>query len=96
MSTNVHEIPLELPLELKQKYAIGRRLGAGACGEVRLLFKKDGSQAFALKIIQKNNFSTGTGNIFNSAANVRNEVEILRKLKHVSSDMHCSIFLVLL
>ncbi|XP_039312049.1 serine/threonine-protein kinase Chk2 [Solenopsis invicta] len=82
VSTNVHEIPLELPLELKQKYAIGRRLGAGACGEVRLLFKKDGSQAFALKIIQKNNFSTGTGNIFNSAANVRNEVEILRKLKH--------------
>ncbi|XP_077274739.1 ovarian-specific serine/threonine-protein kinase Lok [Temnothorax americanus] len=82
MSTNVHENGCELPPELKQTYAIGRKLGAGACGEVRLLFNKDGSGMFAMKIIRKNYFSTGTGNIFNNPANIRNEVEILKKLKH--------------
>jgi len=71
-----------LPLELKQKYAIGRKLGAGACGEVRLLFTKDGSRMFAIKIIKKNYFSNT--NIPNNPANIRNEVEILKKLKHVS------------
>ncbi|XP_012056712.1 PREDICTED: serine/threonine-protein kinase Chk2 [Atta cephalotes] len=82
VSANVHEIAYELPLGLKQKYVIGRRLGTGACGEVRLLFRKDGSETFAIKVIQKNYFSAGTGNILNNPANVRNEVEILRKLKH--------------
>lgn len=69
---------------LKQKYAIGRRLGAGACGEVRMLFTKDGSKKFAMKIIRKNYFSTGNGNILNNPANIRNEVEILKRLRHVS------------
>ncbi|KYQ57328.1 Serine/threonine-protein kinase Chk2 [Trachymyrmex zeteki] len=82
VSANAHETACELPLQLKQRYVIGRRLGTGACGEVRLLFKKDGSETFAIKVIQKNYFSTGTGNILNNPANVRNEVEILRKLKH--------------
>ncbi|KAG5334487.1 CHK2 kinase, partial [Acromyrmex charruanus] len=97
VTANVHEIAYELPLGLKQRYVIGRRLGTGACGEVRLLFRKDGSETFAIKVIQKNYFSAGTGNILNNPANVRNEVEILRKLKHVSSDIfkasllyHCS------
>jgi len=97
VSANVHEIAYELPLGLKQRYVIGRRLGTGACGEVRLLFRKDGSETFAIKVIQKNYFSAGTGNILNNPANVRNEVEILRKLKHVSLDIvkasplyHCS------
>ncbi|XP_012530738.1 serine/threonine-protein kinase Chk2 [Monomorium pharaonis] len=88
MTTNL-ETPCELPLELKQKYASGRRLGAGACGEVRMLFTKDGSEKFAIKIIQKNYFSTDNGNIFNNPMNVRNEVEILRKLRHP-----CIIYLI--
>lgn len=95
MSLNTHETACELPLQLKFKYAIGRRLGSGACGEVRLLFTKDGSEKFAIKIIQKNNFSTENGNIFNNPANVRNEVEILRRLSHVSSGVLCDVFLVL-
>ncbi|KYM99653.1 PREDICTED: serine/threonine-protein kinase Chk2-like [Cyphomyrmex costatus] len=82
MGVNALEINCELPLELKQRYVIGRKLGTGACGEVRLLFKKDGSETFAIKIIQKNYFNIGTGNILNNPENVRNEVEILRKLKH--------------
>lgn len=84
MSTNIHETTCELPLELKRKYVISRKLGAGACGEVRLLFTKDSSKMFAIKIIQKNYFSTGNGNFFNNPVNIKNEVEILKKLRHVS------------
>ncbi|XP_019885390.1 serine/threonine-protein kinase Chk2 [Camponotus floridanus] len=71
----------ELPLQLKQSYALGRKLGAGACGEVRKLFTKDGSKQFAVKIIKI--IDLNNGNIgFNSSINIRNEVEILKKLKH--------------
>lgn len=73
----------ELPLQLKQKYSLGRKLGAGACGEVRLLFSKDGSKRFAVKIIQMNNVSHEQA-CFNNPSNIRNEVEILKKLRHVS------------
>lgn len=73
----------ELPLQLRQSYALGRKLGAGACGEVRLLFTRDGSKRFAVKIIQINNLNND--NIgFNNSNNIRNEVEILKKLRHVS------------
>ncbi|XP_011062802.1 PREDICTED: serine/threonine-protein kinase Chk2-like isoform X2 [Acromyrmex echinatior] len=95
VSANVHEIAYELPLGLKQRYVIGRRLGTGACGEVRLLFKKDGSETFAIKVIQKNYFSAGTGNILNNPANVRNEVEILRKLKHDIFDTTEVMYIIL-
>lgn len=93
MSTNIHETACELPLELKQKYVISRKLGAGACGEVRLLFTKDSSKMFAIKIIQKNYFSTGNGNFFNNPVSIKNEVEILKKLKHVSSSILTVSFL---
>ncbi|XP_050456072.1 serine/threonine-protein kinase Chk2-like isoform X3 [Cataglyphis hispanica] len=71
----------ELPLQLKQKYSLGRKLGVGACGEVRLLFSKDGSKRFAVKIIQINNVSHKQI-CFNNPSNIRNEVEILKKLRH--------------
>lgn len=73
----------DLPQELKMKYALGRKLGAGACGEVRMIFTKDGSKRFAMKTIKKNDF-TAHGNLFNNPEKIRNEVEILKKLKHVS------------
>ncbi|XP_072765279.1 myosin light chain kinase A isoform X2 [Anoplolepis gracilipes] len=71
----------ELPLQLKQKYALGRKLGAGAYGEVRLLFTKDGSKQFAVKIIEMSDSSNNT-TPYNNPINIRNEVEILKKLKH--------------
>ncbi|XP_032683989.1 ovarian-specific serine/threonine-protein kinase Lok-like [Odontomachus brunneus] len=72
-----------LPLELKQKYALGRKLGSGACGEVRLIFTKDGTKQFALKAIQKCDFDiTGARNQLNDPVKIKNEVEILRKLEH--------------
>lgn len=74
-----------MPPEIKQKYAMGRKLGSGACGEVRMVFTKDGTKRFAMKIIMKHNFITsGTINPFNDPQKIRNEVEILKKLKHVS------------
>lgn len=80
-------------MELRQKYALGRKLGAGACGEVRLLFTKNGSKQFAVKIIQINNLNND--NIgFNNSNNIKNEIEILRKLKHVSYT--CSMFILYL
>ncbi|XP_029161510.1 serine/threonine-protein kinase Chk2-like [Nylanderia fulva] len=69
----------ELPLELKQMYALGRKLGTGACGEVRLLFTKDGSKRFAIKIIQMSSINQ---NRFNNPMNIKNEVEILKRLRH--------------
>lgn len=84
-----------LPQNMKQKYALGRKLGAGACGEVRLIFTKDGTQRFAIKAIQKCVFSmNGKSNHLNGPEKIKNEVEILRKLKHVSpfNLYHCLIF----
>lgn len=68
-----------LPPELKVKYALGRKLGSGSCGEVRMIFTKDGSQKFAMKTIRKDIFD---GDLFNHQ--MKNEVEILKRLKHVS------------
>lgn len=83
----------ELPLQLKQMYALGRKLGAGACGEVRLLFTKDGSKRFAVKIIQMNNLSN-ENNRFNNPSYIKNEVEILKRLRHVS--YICGMFILYL
>lgn len=75
----------ELPLEIKHKYALGRKLGSGACGEVRLVFMKDGTASFAMKTIPKYTFSNNSSSHpFNDPEKIRNEVEILKKLKHVS------------
>lgn len=82
-----------MPLELKQKYALGRKLGCGACGEVRLIFTKDGTKQFAIKAIQKCDFNISEAiNHLNDPIKIRNEVEILRKLKHVSLfNLYCSL-----
>jgi len=48
-----------------------------------MVFTKDGSQKFAMKTIKKNDFNTD-GNLFNNPEKIKNEVEILKKLKHVS------------
>lgn len=72
----------ELPLQLKQMYALGRKLGTGAYGEVRLLFTKDGSKRFAVKIIQMSSINKNEFNGINNPTNIRNEVEILKRLRH--------------
>lgn len=74
-----------LPLIMKQKYALGRKLGAGACGEVRLIFTKNGTGRFAMKTIKKQNLNTNLCTYpLSNSININNEVAILKRLRHVS------------
>lgn len=68
-----------LPEDLKEKYVMSRFLGRGACGEVRLAFSRGSCKKFAVKIINKKTFSVGP-----RQAALRDEVEILKKLHHVT------------
>ncbi|XP_014205115.1 serine/threonine-protein kinase Chk2 isoform X2 [Copidosoma floridanum] len=72
--------------ELKDKYAVSRTLGAGACGEVKLCFSKSGLDAgkkYAMKLISKIKMdATGHKNSFTDGKHTMNEVDICKKLKH--------------
>ncbi|XP_033232087.1 ovarian-specific serine/threonine-protein kinase Lok isoform X2 [Belonocnema kinseyi] len=71
----------DLPPEIKQKYAVSRKLGSGACGEVKLVFTKVGCKRFAMKIISKKGLTmNNTQGI--DPKKIMNEVEILKKLRH--------------
>lgn len=76
-----------LPEELRLRYAVSRTLGAGACGEVKLCFSKTGTagKKFAMKIISKTKVgATGHKNPVNDEKSIMNEVDICKRLKHVS------------
>lgn len=71
-----------LPVELRNKYAVSRTLGTGACGEVKLVFSKTKFQRFAMKTISRSR-NTYYNNS-NESEKILNEVRILNSLKHVS------------
>ena len=76
-----------LPEHLRIKYAVSRTLGAGACGEVKLCFSKVGTagKKYAMKIIPKSRINeTSNKNRLNDEKQTLNEVEICKRLKHVS------------
>uniref|UniRef100_A0A183T373 Protein kinase domain-containing protein n=1 Tax=Schistocephalus solidus TaxID=70667 RepID=A0A183T373_SCHSO len=50
-------VQTEFPPEVTSKYTVCRRLGRGACGEVRLVFGRESCQKYAMKIVQKKTFS---------------------------------------
>ncbi|XP_034027313.1 serine/threonine-protein kinase Chk2 isoform X2 [Thalassophryne amazonica] len=67
-----------LPEELQKKYVLTRRIGTGVCGEVKLAFERSTCKKFAVKIINKKNFSSeGT-----ATRNAETEIEILQKINH--------------
>ncbi|XP_076755046.1 ovarian-specific serine/threonine-protein kinase Lok isoform X2 [Xylocopa sonorina] len=69
--------------ELKNKYAVSRKLGSGACGEVKMVFTKSGCKKFAMKTIMKIGGTTnGQKHPLNDPEKVMNEVKILKALKH--------------
>lgn len=70
------------PIEIRQKYTITKQLGVGAYGEVRLAFEKFNCNKFAVKIIQKKQFTMNGKNQINSNAQIASEIEILKKLNH--------------
>nr|XP_012136829.1 PREDICTED: serine/threonine-protein kinase Chk2 isoform X2 [Megachile rotundata] len=73
----------DLPSELKNKYAVSRTLGSGACGEVKLVFSKVGCKKFAMKTITKiSTVSNGQRYAINDPDKIMNEVKILKALKH--------------
>ena len=78
----------DLPPEIKNKYAVSRKLGSGACGEVKLVFTKVGCKRFAMKIISKKGLTTMNSNPAHDPKKIMNEVEILKKLRHVSFSLH--------
>lgn len=66
----------ELPKDIAQKYHLGKKLGAGACGTVFLVHDFRTCKAYALKHIKKNNF------IENKADKTLNEAMIMKNLTH--------------
>lgn len=87
MSTTAFESN-NLPPELKSKYTVSRKLGSGACGEVKMIFNKVGCKKFALKTIMKlggtMDKTNGQKHPLNDPEKIMNEVKILKALKHVS------------
>lgn len=82
MSTTLYETN-NLPPELKFKYAVSRKLGSGACGEVKLVLSKIGCQRFAMKTILKMGIApNGHTNNLTDPEQIMNEVKILKALKH--------------
>ncbi|KAL2739524.1 ovarian-specific serine/threonine-protein kinase Lok-like [Vespula maculifrons] len=82
MSTTAFE-GNELPMELKSKYAVSRKLGSGAGGEVKMVFTKNGCKKFAMKTIVKAvSNSNGYKHGLNDPEKIMNEVRILKALRH--------------
>jgi serine/threonine-protein kinase Chk2 len=69
---------VSIPEEMKEKYSISKTLGRGACGEVKLAFKKGTCEKFAVKVIVKKKFSIGP----RVGPAIMEEVKILKQLQH--------------
>ncbi|XP_041832983.1 serine/threonine-protein kinase Chk2 isoform X2 [Melanotaenia boesemani] len=67
-----------LPEGLREKYILTRRIGTGVCGEVRLAFERSSCRKFAVKIINKKNFSSE----MTATRNAKTEIEILQRIDH--------------
>lgn len=70
-----------LPFELRQKYYVSKRLGQGACGEVKLIFDKVTCRPYAVKKIDKivNPIKKRS---LTDATKIKSELNILQTLKH--------------
>ncbi|KAL3313899.1 Checkpoint kinase 2 [Cichlidogyrus casuarinus] len=68
------------PKELTDHYSVTINLGAGACGEVKLAFRKEDHQKVAIKIVSKKNFSLPDRKLMDNR--IRSEVEIMQRLQH--------------
>ena len=70
------------PKELRDEYIMLKTLGSGACGKVKLAFKRKPCKKMAIKIISKRKFAIGSEREEDLAHNVETEIEILKKLNH--------------
>jgi len=69
-----------LPKEVLSKYAISKKLGSGAYGDVHLAFNKSTGSSVAMKVIAKNKFLPSS----KSFIHIDREIRILKRLDHVS------------
>ncbi|NXC15043.1 CHK2 kinase, partial [Corythaeola cristata] len=67
---------------------------SGACGEVKLAFEKSTCNKVAVKIINKRKFMASGIREANPAFNINTEIEILKKIDHVSVTIHFYSFLL--
>ncbi|ETE61679.1 Serine/threonine-protein kinase Chk2, partial [Ophiophagus hannah] len=74
---------LEYPKEMQKKYIVSKRLGSGACGEVKLAFERDTHRKVAIKIIKKSKFMTDVlPETQDKPFNIETEVGILKRINH--------------
>lgn len=80
--TNVPQTMQSMPKDLIEKYFVGREIGSGGCGVVRLVYNLTTTDKFAMKIIKKE-MNTMVKNRDDINAKIINEVNIMRKINHV-------------
>lgn len=68
-----------LPKNICARFHIGEKLGAGACGIVRLVYDRYTCQPYAMKQIQKNDLNTNKNN---DPHKIMNEVLIMKSVYH--------------
>lgn len=79
--TNItHDFNL-LPKECISKYFVGKEIGSGGCGIVRLVYNLKTFQKFAMKIISKETNRLASTTIAHNAK-ILNEVNIMKSLSH--------------
>ncbi|XP_078336963.1 serine/threonine-protein kinase Chk2-like [Crassostrea virginica] len=80
-----------LPAEIRDKYTLGRTIGRGACGEVKVAFSKGNCERFAVKMISKKKFTIGGVNQIVSRKN--GELMVVNCLTRllISYQMVCAV-----
>lgn len=75
MSTS-EDYQRDYPVQVRKAYVISKQLGSGACGVVRLAFRKRDMRRVAVKIVNKKN------SLANTRLAILNEVKVLRAVNH--------------
>ncbi|CAO1338264.1 unnamed protein product [Diamesa tonsa] len=73
-----------LPQAIREKYFMSKKLGAGGCGVVQLIYNIRTLDKFAMKIVKKNNVNNTVGARRNDDHNqkILNEVNIMKRISH--------------
>lgn len=79
---NCYQETYGLPDEVFNRYYIGRELGSGAQGMVRLVINRTSCDSFAMKQVSKHGSSTTLGNLNDERIN--REITIMTNLNHTN------------
>ncbi|XP_070619528.1 serine/threonine-protein kinase Chk2 isoform X2 [Erythrolamprus reginae] len=74
---------LDYPKDMQKKYLVSKRLGSGACGEVKLAFERDSQRKVAIKVIRRSKVRTDAWpETHHKPFNIETEVGILKRINH--------------